>query len=140
MITDRTSPAADGDFARVSLAVMGDGPPSCGHNLEGMAMDIDALLWHLDQIESDSIEVKTTPYAERLLRAWCYAAAGVALIDAIAAVEQIWMTDLSYRFLEAHRVVIGSARAELNFITQIGPGSFFVTGQIEVLCQTTENS
>lgn len=138
-MTDETPPAASDDFASVTLAVMRDGPPSCGANLDGMAMDIDARLWQLDAIESDSIVVTSTPHAERLLRASCYAAAGVTISDAIEAVEQIWITDLSYRFLEAHRVVIGATEAELEFITQIEPGRFFVTGQIEVLRQSTAN-
>ena len=138
-MANATTPGASDDFARVTLAVMRDGPPSCGDNLDGMALDIDARLWHLDEIESDSIIVKSTPHAERLLRASCYAAAGVTVSDAIEAVEQIWITDLSYRFLEAHRVVIGATEAELNFITQIGPGRFFVTGQIEVLRQPAPN-
>ena len=139
MTANETPPAASEDFASVTLAVMRDGPPSCGVNLDGFALDIDARLWQLDQIESDSIIVTSTPHAARLLRVSCYASAGVTLSDAIEAVEQIWITDLSYQFLEAHRVVIGATEAELNFITQIGPGQFFVTGQIEVLRQSTAN-
>lgn len=43
-MANATPQAASGDFARVTLAVMRDGPPSCGENLDGMALDVDPRL------------------------------------------------------------------------------------------------
>ena len=33
----------------------------------------------------------------------------------------------------AHYLLIGDARADLQFVTQIGPGELFVTGSVSIL-------
>lgn len=120
------------DFGRAVLRVMADGPPSSGDNLLGMEMDFFIRLGDLEEIDSDSVEVKRTGSAECLIRA-CRAASGVSLGAAADDVRREWLLNLRYNHFEAHRVRTEPTSAALEFVTQIGPGSFYVTGRVEIV-------
>jgi hypothetical protein len=120
-------------FTDVVAGVMRDGRPSSGPDLSGMEMDIDAYLSMVDGIDQSSVRIQRTGRANRLLRAWCRVAHGAALDDAARAVTETWMANLRYSFLEAHRLVMSEHEAVLDFVTQIGTGRLYVTGDITVV-------
>ena len=44
-----------------------------------------------------------------------------------------WVGNLRYHYREAHHLRITDAQAELQFVTQIDPRGFFLTGSVTVL-------
>lgn len=125
--------AVDDDFGRAVLRVMADGPASSGDNLLGMEMDFFIRLGDLEEIDGDSVEVQRTDSPECLIRASCRAAPGVSL-DAVAdGVRREWLLNLRYNHFEAHCVRTEPTSAVLEFVTQIGTGSFYVTGRVEIV-------
>ena len=97
-----------------------------------MSIDVDAYLSIPDAIDPDSVDVQRTDRPEQLIRASCRAAPGVSLHQAAAAVERTWMEHLGYRYRKAHVLTSADRAATFDFITQIGEGRLYVTGQIEI--------
>jgi hypothetical protein len=97
-----------------------------------MEMDFFVLLGHLDGLLGDSVEVQRTEQPECLLRVVCRAAPGVSLDAAAEAVRGLWLTSLRYSHFEAHRLSSTEDSKLLEFVTQIAPNGFFVTGRVEV--------
>jgi hypothetical protein len=114
------------------LRIVEDGTPSSGANLQGMQLDFDAALFELEEIEEESIIVERTAHAESLLRVSCRAAPGVSLASAAAALRELWLSNLRYGHVEAHELHVSDDYATLDFITEIGPQGFYVTGQVKV--------
>ena len=113
------------------------GPPSGGDDLVGMEMDFFVLLGELEGVEDESVEVERTTHPECLLRASCRAARGVPVEAAAEAVRHEWLTNLRYSYFESHRLKTDGDQAVLEFVTQISPDGFFVTGRVEVLPSRT---
>jgi hypothetical protein len=111
---------------------MKDGTPSSGDDLLGMEIDFDALLGELDELDADTVHVRRTEHAERLITATCSVAPGVSLTAAVAAVRDLWTTRLRYQYIEANDVRVTDDSATLDFITQMGPGRLYVTGQVAI--------
>lgn len=123
---------AEEDFRASSLRIMKDGTPSSGDDLLGMEIDFDALLGELDELDADTVHVRRTEHAERLITATCSVAPGVSLTAAVAAVRDLWTTRLRYQYIEANDVRVTDDSATLDFITQMGPGRLYVTGQVAI--------
>jgi hypothetical protein len=121
------------DFRAAVLRVMQDGFPSSGDNLLGMEMDFDGYLAQVEEIDPDSITVRSTQNAECLIRASCRAAPAADLTSAAEAVERAWMDVLRYSHLEAHDLRNDGESVLLEFVTQIRPSGFYVTGRVEIL-------
>jgi hypothetical protein len=122
----------DTGFGEAVLRVMRSGPPSGGHDLVGMEMDFFILLGDLDELLGHSVEVQRTEQPECLLRALGRTAPGVSIKEAAEAVRGLWLTKLRYSHFEAHRLSSTENSALLEFVTQIAPDGFFVTGRVEV--------
>ena len=58
------------DFRAEVVDIMSDGFPSADDNLLGMTMDFDALLFDVPELNSDTVEVRSTEHAECLIRVW----------------------------------------------------------------------
>lgn len=120
------------EFSSEVIRVMASAPPSGRDDLLGMVIDFDVHLAGLEQLDTDSVDVAQTSSPECLIRAKCRAAEGVTLSDAGEAIRDVWLTMLRYSFFEAHCLRVEKKEAVLEFVTQIGPGAFFVTGRVEV--------
>ena len=57
---------------------------------------------------------------------------GVTLGKAVEAVRREWLTNLRYGYIEAHHTSLTESAGILDFVTQIAPGSLYVTDQVEV--------
>jgi hypothetical protein len=125
------------DVHAESARIMADGWPSYGYDLIGMQTDFYNYLEDLEEIDADSVSVERSRHAARdaarLIRASCRAAVGVSLDAAAAAVRDMWRSTLRYKYLEGHELRVGDDEAMLDFITQIGPHSLYVTGQVRIL-------
>lgn len=122
----------DDEFRVRALAIMRDGTPSSGDDLLGMEIDFDVRLGDLPAVDSDSLTVRTTGHAERLVDATCRAADGFTLDAAIEAISRVWLDDLRYPYLEAHYWSSEPALARMRFIAQMGPQRVYVTGDVAV--------
>lgn len=121
------------DFMSEVRDVVRDGRPSSGGDLMGMAMDVDAYLFELPELDTASIETARTGHAECLIRTRCRVAGGVTISQGAEAVRGAWLQDLRYSYREAHRVRVTVDSAVVEFVTQMGPGRLYVTGRIEIL-------
>jgi hypothetical protein len=119
-------------FAERQLRIMRSGRPSSGGDLLGMEVDFDHYLSMLDEIDSDSVAVRQTGHAERLLVASCSPAPGVTLASAAEAVRTMWLDWLRYEFTEARCLLTEESLATLEVVTQMSPNGLHVTGAIEI--------
>jgi hypothetical protein len=122
----------DAEFEEAVLRVMRSGLPSGGYDLDGMEMDFFVLLGDLEELLDDSVEVQRSDQPECLIRAVGRTAPGVSVEAAAEAVRELWLTNLRYNHFEAHRLSSTETSALLEFVTQISPDGFFVTGRVEV--------
>lgn len=106
--------------------------PSGGHDLLGMELDFVAYLSGLEELDAATLTVRSTADPAGLIVAESLAAPGVAVAAAMESVRQVWLGQLGYTYSEAHYVEFVDERAVLHFVTQIGPGGFFVTGTVTV--------
>jgi hypothetical protein len=122
----------DVEFRQAVVRAMQSGPPSQGDNLLGMEIDFEVYLEDLTEIEESSISVARTNNHESLIVTACTAAAGVSLRTAAQAVRRASLGPLRYEFHEAHGLTVSNDQAVLRFVTQMGPGELFVTGQVTI--------
>ena len=101
--------------------------------MTGMQIDFCNYLEDLEQIDEESVTVERNRDAEHMLRVSCTAAQGASLDEAATAVRDVWVSVLRYKYLQAHELRVGEGEATLDFVTQIGPHGFYVTGQVRVV-------
>lgn len=112
--------------------VKADGTPNSG-NVEAMVHDVDNYLRQVDGIDERSVRVRRTAKADCLMRAECRATAEATLARAAEGLRRVWLEDIAYEFLQAYELRIEQDLAVLEFVTQIEPSGFYVTGCVEVL-------
>lgn len=112
--------------------MMQSGFPSSGDNLVGMEMDVFILLGQLDAVDEDSVEARTQPHPERLIVASCSPAATATIEEVVSGVDDLWNSQLRYGYDAAHVWTNESAGPQLEFITQIAAGGFYVTGAVQI--------
>jgi hypothetical protein len=122
----------EADFRRQIVRVMQSGTRSGGANLSGIEMDFYAYLGGRDAIDESSLKVRRTGRAEALLAVDCAAASGVSVQEASRAVRAAWVEDLRYAEFEAHHLALTENVAVLRFVTQMGPGGLYVTGEVRI--------
>jgi hypothetical protein len=122
----------DTAFRAEVLRVMQSGRPSDGDDLLGMEIDFVARLSDLNAVDDSTVSVRRTSHADSLIVADCAIAAGTSLEEAADEVRQAWVGPLRYNFYEAHDLTLSAETAVLRFVTQIGPGEFYVTGEVTV--------
>ncbi|GAB3884491.1 MULTISPECIES: hypothetical protein [Microbispora] len=116
------------EFAAVKQQVMDESFPSSGADLDGMAMDFDAYLWHSPLIRE--VSVRRTGDTNNLIAATCWTVPGSSTVEIAAELERIWLQDLSYRHFEAHMITADERAVRLDAVTQIAPDDFYVTAAI----------
>jgi len=118
------------EFQQTKSRVMASSVPSSGDNLLGMEIDFDAYL-DIDGV-LDDVLLRATGDPASLLRGTARGRAGIPLDRIAAELEWVWLFELRYRYLEAHFVHAIESAVTLDFVTQIGPAGFYVTGAFEV--------
>lgn len=106
--------------------------PSDGDDLLGMEIDFVAFLGGLDQLDVSTLTVRRTSDPAQLIIAESVAAPGIDVEGAVEAVRQVWLGKLRYSYGEAHYLEVLDRHAVLHFVTQIGPGGFYVTGTVTI--------
>lgn len=124
------------EFAAVKQRVMGESFPSAGDDLDGMAIDFDAYLWHSPLIKE--VSVRRTGDTNNLITATCQAVPGCSMVELAAELERVWLRDLRYSSFEAHVIAAGERGVHLDAVTQIAPGGFYVTASI--LAETSQSA
>ena len=121
---------AEEEFRQTKSRVMASSVPSSGDNLLGMQIDCDAYL----EIEGvlDDVLVRPTADPANLLKGTARGRAGVPVDRLAAELEWVWLFELRYRYLEALIVRAVEGTVSLDFVTQIGPTGFYVTGAFDV--------
>jgi hypothetical protein len=118
-------------FEAVRHAVMANGQPSSGANLDGMAADI---LYHLGNAAVlDRIRVKKTGDRRGLLVVRCRPVdRDISTQQVAAELERIWTEDLRLKHRAAHVLQVKDETVTLRFVTQGHPGGLYVTGSVIV--------
>src|SRR5437867_6564621 len=119
------------ELTYVKRKIMAQSVPSSGHNLEGMMIDFQHSLEQSRLLTR--VRVKKTGDPGCMIEATCQPAANTLTIpEIIAEVERLWMEELRYQEFEAHALVRADYHESLEFVTESGPGGFYVTGRIAV--------
>lgn len=121
----------EASFGSIVTQVQADGTPNSG-NVKAMVHDVDNYVRQVEGIDDGTVRVRRTVEAACLIRAQCRAAEGSTLAHALDGLREVWLTDLAYPYLEAHELTVSQDFAVLQFVTQIGPTDFYVTGRIDV--------
>ncbi|OPG11923.1 hypothetical protein [Microbispora sp. GKU 823] len=116
------------EFAAAKQRVMSESLPSDGNDLDGMALDFDAYLWHSPLISQ--VVVRLTGDTSHLITAECQATPRCSVTEIAEELERIWLRDLRYRYFEAHTVATNERGVRLDAVTQIAEGGFFVTAAV----------
>jgi hypothetical protein len=109
-------------------AVAAVAPPADGDNLSGMVIDFDHYLWRCPSIEEVIVTSSGDPSCQ--LTARCRAAAGASLERVAADIEQVWLSDLRYGYWEAHLLRTTAVSVELDVVTRISAGGYYITGRV----------
>lgn len=119
------------DYTSLKNHVVLNAPGSSGPNLQGMAIDFDHFLESSDLFES--VAVQTEPKRPGVINASAILRDPTKPVAAVEAeLVRIWLDELRYTYLEAHRVKTENGSTVLEFITQIAPSGFYVTGEIYI--------
>jgi hypothetical protein len=118
------------EFETQRRAIMDEAEPSRGDNLAGMYHDIEAYLSG-SPLLGQSVEVRMTTEPNCMLVGTCQPIDSSVSPQQIAMeFECIWLERLRYRYREAHELRIEPNAVTLDFVTQVDPGAFYVTGSL----------
>lgn len=117
-------------FQLTKARIMASSVQSRGDDFLGMQIDFDAYLEMTDVL--DDVVVRPTGDVVSLLQVTARGRAGVPIGRIAAELEWVWLSELRYRYLEAHTIRSAESTVTLDFVTQIGSPGFYVTGAFEV--------
>lgn len=109
---------------------MQQSPPISGANLTGMLQDF----WHALETSPvlTAVNVKKTGDPNQIIAASCVAVAPAQAAEVAAELERLWTQQLCYQPSEVHTLSVCSDKVVLEGITTLDESSYFVTAQITV--------
>jgi hypothetical protein len=126
----------EAEFERVMSEICASGPPSSGDDLLGMEADVGEYLGGARAADSRPLPWKRVSVRQAKDVPWLIAAgARGARADAATIrtdLSRIWSQHLAYRYRQKYTMVVTPDQVCLQGITQIGPGDFWVTVEIQV--------
>lgn len=120
--------AFEDDLQRVA----GHGVPSTGDNLLGMEIDCYGLMFGISGVLDDSVRVVRCDGGDPMIDAECRCTPDSTPGDVAVNLEREWLPRIRYQFFESHRIRETPGGVQLDFVTQTGEGSLFVTGRVAI--------